>query len=126
MRDTPLGNGANIFGTWQGGLRFASGAVKAGGYSAYPLPFFVRLLGPGAGEGWGAARPGGAGAVVQVEQRRGGGAFHALGGRLTVSNVRGYFRKRFLISKAAHRTYRFKYLVGSATFTSRRAKAAIR
>jgi hypothetical protein len=69
----------------------------------------VRLLGPNAVEVWGAARPGGAGAVVQVQERGAGGDFSNLGAPLTVENAGGYFRARFQISNAAQRRYRFVY-----------------
>lgn len=120
--DDPLGRDTDRFGSWQGGLRFSSGRIKRGPYAAYRLPFFVRLLGPGAVEVWGAARPTGAGASVQVLQRRGKSAYKNLGGPISVTNVRGYFRARFRIARAARRTYKFQ----SAGLTSRTAKAAVR
>ena len=119
--DDPLG-GSDRYGRWQGGLRFVDFRAKPGVYEAYRLPLFVRLLGPGAVEVWGAARPGGAGAVAQLEQRSGRGAFANLGGPITVSNVRGYFRARFRIPRAAGRTYRFQ----SGGETSRSARAVVR
>jgi hypothetical protein len=109
MTDTPVRRSGDIFGTWQGGLRFADGRPKKGVYDGYRLPIFVRLLGPRAVEVWGAARPGGAGAVVQVQERHARGGFSNLGAPLTVENARGYFRARFEISKAAQRSYRFVY-----------------
>ena len=93
-------------GLWQGGLRFSSGRKKPGVYDAYRLPILVRRLGPSAVEVRGAARPGGAGAVVQVQQRKGRGSYRDLGGPITVRNVRGYFSARFRLSGAANRTYR--------------------
>jgi hypothetical protein len=111
-----------IFGTWQGGLRFDDGGAKKGVYDGYRLPIFVRLLGPQAVEVWGAARPGGAGAVVRIQQRPRDGGFREFGGPLTVENVRGYFRARFRISRAAQRRYRFVF----NGQTSRAAKAATR
>lgn len=122
MTDTPVRRSGDIFGTWQGGLRFADGRPKKGVYDGYRLPIFVRLLGPRAVEVWGAARPGGAGAVVQVQERPAHGGFGNLGAPLTVENARGYFRARFEISKAAERSYRFVY-DGQG---SRAAKAATR
>jgi hypothetical protein len=122
MTDTPVRRSGDIFGTWQGGLRFADGRPKKGVYDSYRLPIFVRLLGPRAVEVWGAARPGGAGAVVQVQERHARGGFSNLGAPLTVENARGYFRARFEISKAAQRSYRFVY-DGRG---SRAAKAATR
>jgi hypothetical protein len=122
MVDTPVGSRGDLFGTWQGGLRFASGRQKSGVYESFRLPLFVRLLGPGAVEVWGAARPGGAGAVVQVQQRQGRGSFSDLGGPITVSNERGYFKVRFRIAKAAKRSFRFT----SQGFTSRTARAVVR
>jgi hypothetical protein len=122
MTDTPVRSRGDIFGTWQGGLRFSDGRPKKGVYDGYRLPIFVRLLGPGAVEVWGAARPGGAGAVVQVQERPARGDFTALGAPLTVENERGYFRARFRISNAAQRRYRFVY-EGQA---SRAAEAATR
>lgn len=109
LTDTPVRSRGDIFGTWQGGLRFDDGRAKKGVYDGYRLPVFVRLLGPNAVEVWGAARPGGAGAVVQVQERGAGGDFSDLGAPLTVENAGGYFRARFQISNAAQRRYRFVY-----------------
>jgi hypothetical protein len=123
MSDTPLAGSGDAFSTWQAGLRFANGKAKPGVYESYRLPLFVRLLGPSAVEVWGDARPGGAGATVQVEQRSGRrGAFKPLGGPVTVSNVRGYFLQRYRISHASRRTFRFT----SGGHTSRATKAAVR
>ena len=119
--DDALGS-ADRYGSWQGGLRFVNFRAKRGVYDAYRLPLFVRLLGPGAVEVWGAARPGGAGAVAQVQQRSGGGGYADLGGPITVRNERGYFRARFRISRAARRLYRFQ----SGGHTSRSARAVVR
>jgi hypothetical protein len=123
--DTPLVRSGSRFvrySTWQGGLRYSSGRAKGGVYNAYQVPFFVRLLGPNAVEVWGAARPGGAGARVQVQQRRRGGRYANLGTSFAITNVRGYFRKRFRISKASRRFYRFQ----TGPLTSRAAKAVLR
>ena len=109
LTDTPVRRRGDIFGTWQGGLRFDNGRAKQGVYDGYRLPIFVRLLGPQAVEVLGAARPGGAGAVVQVQERPRGGDFTNLGGALTVDNARGYFRARYRISRAAQRRYRFVF-----------------
>jgi hypothetical protein len=92
---------------WQSGLRFSNGAPKTNIYNNYRLPILVRQLGPGAVEVRGAARPGGAGSTVQVQQRGRKGAFKNLGAALTVRNVRGYFVIRYRISKAASRSFRF-------------------
>ena len=120
MVDTPITGGDT--GTFQTGLRFADGRQKRGVYAAYRLPILVRLLGPGAVEVRGAARPGGLGAVVQIQQRRGGGGYEDLGGPVTVRNARGYFRVRFRISRAASRRYRFL----SDGFSSRAATPIVR
>jgi hypothetical protein len=120
--DTPVRRSGDVFGTWQGGLRFDDGRPKRGVYRGYQLPIFVRLLGPRAVEIRGAARPGGAGSVVQIQQRRSRGDFENLGSPLTVENARGYFFARFRISRAAKRRYRFVF-GGKA---SRAAKAATR
>jgi hypothetical protein len=109
MTDTPLRGSGDVFGTWQGGLRFASGRAKPGVYRGFRLPIFVHQLGPGAVEVRGAARPGGAGSVVQVQQRRRGGRFADLGGPITVRNARGYFTARFRIARAGERRFRFRY-----------------
>lgn len=110
MTDTPLRGAGDVFGTWQGGLRFASGRPKPGVYAAFRLPIFVRQLGPSAVELRGAARPGGAGSVVQVQERLGRrGRFADLGGPITVSNDRGYFTARFRIGKASRRSFRFRF-----------------
>ena len=106
MTDTAILGGDT--GSWQSGLRFADESQKPGVYDAYRLPIFVRLLGPGAVEVRGAARPGGAGAVVQVQQRK-GGAFNDLGAPITVSNQRGYFKARFRLAGAAKRRFRFSF-----------------
>lgn len=121
LLDDPLGTGTDASGSWQSGLRFSDGRVKGGVYAAYRLPLFVRLLGPSAVEVWGAARPGGPGATVQVQQRSSGG-YSNLGGPIAVRNARGYFRARFRISRASRRSYRFV----SSGSTSRAAKAAVR
>jgi hypothetical protein len=105
LEDTPVRRSGDIFGTWQGGLRFDNGRQKKGVYDGYRLPIFVRLLGPNAVEVWGGARPAGAGAAVQVQQRA-GRTYENLGEPVSVRNVRGYFRARFRISNAADRRYR--------------------
>jgi len=92
---------------WQSGLRFTDGRSKAEIYANYRLPILVRLLGPGAVEVRGAARPGGSGSTVQVLQRPRRGRFKPLGQPIAVRNVRGYFVARYLISKAARRSFRF-------------------
>jgi hypothetical protein len=120
--DTPVSRRGDLFGTWQGGLKFANRRKKQRVYQAYRLPLFLRQLGPSAVEVWGDARPGGPGAIVQVEQRLGRGRFSNLGRPITVSNVRGYFKARFRIRKASRRKFRFR----SGGFTSRTAKAVVR
>jgi hypothetical protein len=122
LRDTPIRDSGDVYGTWQGGLRFDDGRPKRGVYDGYRLPIFVRQLGPAAVEVRGAARPAGAGAVVQIQQRPRGGDFENLGGPLTVQNVRGYFRARFRIPRAAQRRYRFVY----GGHSSRAARAVTR
>ena len=122
MTDTPLRGGGDVFGTWQGGLRYADGRPKRGVYNGFRLPIFVRQLGPSAVEVRGAVRPGGRGSVVQVQQRRRGSGFEALGGPITVSNERGYFTARFRIARASSRTFRFRY----QDMTSPKAKAVVR
>jgi hypothetical protein len=109
MTDTPLQSRGDVFGTWQGGLRFASGRAKPGVYKGFRLPIFVRQLGPSAVEVRGAARPGGGGSVVQVQQRLQGKGFEDLGGPVTVRNARGYFSARFRIGRAGSRQFRFRH-----------------
>jgi hypothetical protein len=92
---------------WQSGLRFANGTAKTNIYNNFRLPILVRQLGPGAVEVRGAARPGGAGSSVQVQQRGRKGPFTNLGVAITIRNVRGYFVARYRIPKAARRTFRF-------------------
>jgi hypothetical protein len=92
---------------WQSGLRFADGTAKSDIYSNFKLPILVRQLGPNAVEVRGAARPGGAGASVQVHVKKPRGQFRALGGPLGIRNVRGYFVQRFLVTNAAKKTFRF-------------------
>ena len=124
LKDDPLGSGSGVarYGSWQGGLRFSDMRAKPGVYSAYRLPLFVRLLGPSGVEVWGAARPTGAGAVVQVQQRSPGRSYSNLGSPISVTNARGYFRARYRLSAASRRSYRF-HLGGQ---TSRAAKAVTR
>jgi hypothetical protein len=102
MTDTP-----GDPGLWQSGLRFADGSLKTNVYNNFRLPILERQLGPGAVEVRGVARPGGAGSSVQVQQRGRRGAFQNLGGAIEVRNKRGYFVARYMISKAAGRTFRF-------------------
>jgi hypothetical protein len=109
MTDTPLRGGGDVFGTWQGGLRFANGRAKRGVYTGFRLPIFVRQLGPSAVEVRGAARPGGRGSVVQVQQRLGRKGFKDLGEPVTVGNSGGYFTARFRIARASRRSFRFRY-----------------
>ena len=92
---------------WQSGLRFADGTPKTNIYNNFRLPILVRQLGPGAVEVRGDARPTGAGAMVQVQQRGRRGAFKNLGGAIQVRNRRGYFVARYRVSNAAMRTFRF-------------------
>jgi hypothetical protein len=92
---------------WQSGLRFANSSLKENIYANFRLPILVRQLGPGAIEVRGAARPGGAGSSVQVQQRGRRGPFKNLGGPISVRNARGYFVLRYEIPKAARRTFRF-------------------
>ena len=120
--DTPVSRRGDIFGTWQGGLKFASGRVKTKVYAAYRLPIFVRLLGPRAVEVWGCARPRGGGSGVQIQSRLRHHGFTNLGGVFTVTNPEGYFKRRFRLSKASRRTFRFS----SGSFTSRVARPALR
>jgi hypothetical protein len=122
MTDTPLRGGGDVFGTWQGGLRYADGRPKRGVYNGFRLPIFVRQLGPSAVEVRGAVRPGGRGSVVQVQQRRRGSGFEDLGGPITVSNEQGYFSARFRIGQAGSRTFRFRY----QDMTSPKTKAVVR
>jgi hypothetical protein len=123
MVDTAVASRGDLFGTWQGGLRFSNGRITSGVFDAFRQPFFVRLLGPGAVEVWGDARPGGAGATVQIQQRLAGHSYGNLGGPITVGNVRGYFTKRFRISSASKRVFRF---IEAGSLTSRSAKAVFR
>jgi hypothetical protein len=92
---------------WQSGLKFANGSPKTNIYDNFRLPILVRQLGPGAVEVRGAARPGGAGSMVQVQQRGRKGPFKNLGSAVPIRNARGYFVARFRIAKAAERTFRF-------------------
>jgi hypothetical protein len=94
-------------GLWQSGLRFVNGSPKTNIYNNFRLPILVRQLGPGAVEVRGDARPGGAGSMVQVQQRGRRGPFKNLGGAMQIRNKRGYFVARFMVSNAAARTFRF-------------------
>ena len=120
MYDAPLRSRDEI-GLWQGGLRFNNGRPKPGVYAAYRMPLFVRLLGPRAVEVWGAARPGGAGASVQIQSRLGNGPYSEAR-VVTVGNVRGYYRVRLRVSNAARRTFR----ASSGGHRSHPAKAVVR
>ena len=90
---------------FQTGLRFAGGKAKPGVYQAYRLPFFVRHRGGRRIEVWGGIRAAGAGRQVTI-QSRSGGKWRTLGTATTAK--RGYFRKRFRVSGAGQRKYRFK------------------
>jgi hypothetical protein len=92
---------------WQSGLRFADGRPKTNIYKNFRLPILVRQLGPGAVEVRGAARPGGAGSMAQVQQRDRRGPFKNMGDLMQIRNKRGYFVARYRIPKAAQRTFRF-------------------
>ena len=59
---------------------------------------------------------------MQIQSRRGKGAFANLGGPVTVKNARGYFKVRRTVSGAALRTFR----VQSGGQTSASAKAVAR
>jgi hypothetical protein len=105
MTDTPITRGDTS--TWQGGLRFAGGRPKRNVYRAYRLPIFARLRGPARVEVWGAARPAGRGAVVQIQRRRRRGGWRDMGDPLEVTNASGYFRKRLQAPGAARLRLRF-------------------
>ncbi|HEU0023376.1 MAG TPA: hypothetical protein VFQ12_02005 [Thermoleophilaceae bacterium] len=120
MGDAPINSPGDV-GLWQGGLRFADGTPKPGVYAAYRLPLFVRLLGPRAVEVFGAARPGGAGASVQIRSRVGSGPYSE-NRSVNVKNVRGYYRVRIRVSRAARRTFR----ASSGGHVSHPAKAVVR
>jgi hypothetical protein len=124
--DDPVGSGADRFGRWQGGLKFVNGSQKTGVYNAYQLPLYARRTSRSGVEVWGAARSGGPGSQIQIQQRRGSGAFVNLGNSLTVTNSRGYFRARFRLSSPTRRSYRFQFFRGGEVLTSRTAKAAAR
>ena len=108
--DTPLARGGDRFGTWQGGLRFADGTPKPGVLRGLP-PADLRA-GCSARAGWrSGARPGpgGGGAVVQVQQRAGKGAFNNLGAPITVKQRRAATSARASGSaEATRRTYRIQ------------------
>lgn len=127
LTDVPSGRSLRELGaTWQGGLRFANGQAKPGVYNAYRSPIFVTRLGTVGATVWGSARAGGRGTRVQVQQKVGKHGYRNLGHSFLVGNARGYFSKRFKLSKAGKRRYRFVYTVGGARYTSRAAKALIR
>ena len=92
-------------GDFQTGLRFNGGKAKPGVYNAYRLPFFVRLGHGRKIEVWGGIRSAGAGRSVTIQVRR-GGKWRKLGSATTAK--RGYFRKKFRVSHAGKRKYRFK------------------
>ncbi len=83
----------------------------------------MSLLGPSAVEVWGAARPsGGTARPCRCSRSLGKGAYNNLGGPISVTNMRGYFRARFRIAKAAKRDLH----VHLGGLTSRATKAAVR
>jgi hypothetical protein len=127
--DDPLmasASGNGRYGLFQAALRFHDGRPKPGVYEAYRLPLFVRLLGPGAVEVWGAARPAAPGERVRVEQRLRGESRYRELGTFAIGNPRGYFRARFRVARASRRLFRFVYLDGGVERTSRTAKAVPR
>jgi hypothetical protein len=113
LRDDPLRDepGRARYGGFQSGLYFADGERKDPVYGAWRLPIFVRLLGSRSVEVWGAARPRGSrGRTVRVEQRLRSHDYRRLGRPIEIRNWRGYFRKRFRISNASRRLFRFTYV----------------
>ena len=66
--DTPVARRGDLFGTWQGGLRFADGRDKRGVFEAYRQPILRPPPRSSAVEVWGDARPGGGrDATVQIQ-----------------------------------------------------------
>jgi hypothetical protein len=102
--------------SFQTGLRLNGGKAKPGVYNAYRLPFFVKHRGGRRIQVWGGIRSAGAGRQVTI-QSRSGGKWRKLGTATTAK--RGYFRKRFRVSGATQRKYRFK----AGTRTSVQLKA---
>lgn len=90
---------------FQTGIRFADGRAKPGVYNAYRLPLHVRHRGGRRVQVWGGVRAAGRGRRVVIQSRR-GGKWRRLGTATTAK--RGYFRKRFRVSAARKRKYRFK------------------
>ena len=95
----------SAMGGFQTGLRFNGGRAKPGVYKAYRLPFFVRRGRGRKIEVWGGIRSAGRGRTVTIQSRR-GGKWRKLGTASTAK--RGYFRKKFRVSGAGKRKYRFK------------------
>ena len=90
--DDALGRGANRYGGWQAGLRFANGRKKTKVYRAFELPLFVRLRGSSRVEVFGGVRNADSGTVT-IESRRGRrGRFRSVG--TAQVGARGYFRFR--------------------------------
>lgn len=119
--DALRGNGSDRFSGFQSGLRFEDGSAKPGVYDAFALPLFVRLRGSSSVEVWGAARGGGPGSRITIEQRIGSGSWTRLK-EVAVGNRQGYFRERVRISRASKRSFR----VVAGERMSRTTKAARR
>jgi hypothetical protein len=107
--DDPLNpvSGPRRYERWQGGLRFANGAIKPGVYDAFRTPFFVRFLGGTRVEVWGAYRPGTPGQTGALLVRQGRGPWTSLG---TVTlNRAGYFRRVVRVRSPVTRTFRVQF-----------------
>lgn len=126
LADEPLLAGAQRNDLFQSGLRFFDERPKPGVYEAYRSPLVARVDSPGRVELWGAARGMARGTAVRVEQRLGGGPFRALRGPAVTTGAQGYFRRSYRISRAAGRHFRFTYLDGEQTRSSRSTRGTPR
>lgn len=99
--------GENRFGGFQSGLKFENGRRKAGVYDAFRFPFHVRRRSGSKVEIFGAARPGGKGAIVRIESRVGRGKWRRFARVRT--GPQGYFNRNFRASRVAKRQFLFRF-----------------
>jgi hypothetical protein len=101
----PSGNRFLRYSSFQMGLRFDDGRKKPGVYDAFPMPAFVRLLGPGRVEIFGGLRSGNSGRAA-ISARVPGGRYLSVGSARL--NSAGYFRSVFRVRRAADARYRIE------------------
>ncbi|MEA2457562.1 MAG: hypothetical protein QOC95_534 [Thermoleophilaceae bacterium] len=114
----PLIDDAGKVNGFQSGLRFHNGKKKPGVFAAFQRPFYARKSGSRV-ELFGAVRAS-TGGTVTLQSRTSTKAKWKTLGSATL-NSRGYFDKRFRVSRVSKRYFRF---TGAGTPASRAAKAS--